>query len=230
MIIIGEKAYLKSYDPKMDQGSNVQSEISKLVKMQNDDKNNTKVQRKENKNTNNDIYKNIKNKASILNKDQRNIQEKISLIQIQEQKVGDMENILKQVRSTYIQAIENGKQEETKQKIKIKKILREVDELNDDYESEKEYIKGDESILSVVDEALNKINYIKNKLAQYKSRLLSLESEVDRNKRDIESTEKSIESYKESEEYISEKIILNPLDFIFIEGSIDSGIIINILI
>lgn len=230
MIIIGEKAYLKSYDPKMDQGSNMQSEISKLVKMQNDDKNNTKIQRKENKNTNNDIYKNIKNKASILNKDQRNIQEKISLIQVQEQKVGDMENTLKQVKSTYLQAIQNGKQEETKQKIKIKKVLKEVDDLNNEYESEQGYIRGDENILNVVNEALKKINYIKNKLSQYKAKLLSLESEVDRNEREISSTEKSIEISIESEEYINERIIINPLDFIFIEGSIDSGMIINILI
>ena len=47
------------------------------------------------KSKNQDIYKTIRKKASIINSDQRNIQDKISLIQAQEQKISQIENTLK---------------------------------------------------------------------------------------------------------------------------------------
>lgn len=232
MIIIGERAYLKNYDAKVDQEANFQSEVGKLVTIQNEEISNKKIKRKENKNTNNDIYKNIKNKASILNKDHRNIQDEISLIQAQEQKVDEMENILNQVKSTYIQAIENGKQEETNQKIKIRKILKEVNDLDNEYEEKNnyEYVSGDKNILSTVDDALRRINDIKNKLMQYKAKLISLENNVNKSKKEVEAAEKNIQQVLSSGQCINEKIILNPLDFIFVEGSIETGIIINILV
>ena len=67
------------------------------------------------KSKNQDIYKTIRKKASIINSDQRNIQDKISLIQAQEQKISQIENTLKYARKEYEQAIKSEKKEEVKQ-------------------------------------------------------------------------------------------------------------------
>ena len=142
MIVTGEKAYLKSYDSKLHNDTTKQNEINNLVQIENQRIQDNKVTRKERKNSNNYIYKNIRNKA----------------------------------------------------------------------------------------QTLNKINDIKGKLAQYKSKLIELESQINRKKHDVECREKLMESYVEVEESINENIIINPLDFISIEGDINTGILVNILI
>lgn len=230
MIIIGEKAYLKSYDSKMNNELNAQYEIGKQINVQKEENNKNKVTRKESKISNNDMYKNIRNKANILNQDHRDLQEKISMIQSQEQEVQNIENTLKQVKSNYIQAIENGKQEEIKQKVKIKKIQKEADNLQQEYISEGKYLKDDSKILDTINESLKKINDIKSKLAKYKSKLISLENDIDKNKKEVENKSSFIQDHISKDEYINENIIINPLDFIFIENEKNGGIIINILI
>ena len=230
MIIIGEKAYLKSYDSKLNSDVNVQSEIGKQIQVQKAETNKTKVTRKESKNANNDIYRNIRTKANILNQDHRDIQEKVSLIQTQEQEVQNMEKILKQVKSNYIEAIENGKQEEIREKVKIRKIQKEVENLTREYIVENEYIKDDSKVLDEIDESLKKINDIKNKLTRYKAKLISLENSVSKNKQEVLHTSNRVEEYISSGEAINEKIIINPLDFIFIDTDKNGGIIINIYV
>ena len=227
MIIVGEKAYLKEYDPKLNNDNlSRQIEIHNAKNIEKQEIKATKVNRKESKTSNNNIYKNIKDKAQILRQDQRDIQDKISAIQIQEQKVSEMENTLKQVRKSYEQAIKEGKQEEAKQKIKIKTVEKEVDNLN---KEKKEYVQDDKKILNTVDNALKKINDIKSKLAQYKNKLISLESNVNKNKEEAKHQENIIENYMHSEESINEKMFINPTDFVFIEGDMNIGITINIL-
>ena len=81
------------------------------------------------KSKNQDIYKTIRKKASIINSDQRNIQDKISLIQAQEQKISQIENTLKYARKEYEQAIKSEKKEEVKQKIKIRQLSNKIDNL-----------------------------------------------------------------------------------------------------
>ena len=66
------------------------------------------------KSKNQDIYKTIRKKASIINSDQRNIQDKISLIQAQEQKISQIENTLKYARKEYEQAIKSEKKNKNK--------------------------------------------------------------------------------------------------------------------
>ncbi len=230
MIIIGEKAYLKSYDSKLfNDTTNRQIEFGNSIQIEKQDLKVSKVNRKEGKSSNNYIYKNIKDKAQILKGDQRDIQDKISTIHIQEQKVSEMENTLKQVRKTYQQAIEEGKQEEIKQKIKIRTIEKEVNSLDKEYREKEVYLQNDKKILNTVDDALRKISDIKVKLAQYRNRLMSLESDVNKNKKETEYQERMIEKYVGSEESINEKIVVDPLDFIFIEGDMNIGIMINIL-
>ena len=60
--------------------------------------------------------------------------------------------------------------------------------------------------------------------------MIELESQINRKKHDVECREKLMESYVEVEESINENIIINPLDFISIEGDINTGILVNILI
>lgn len=68
------------------------------------------------KSKNQDIYKTIRKKASIINSDQRNIQDKISLIQAQEQKISQIENTLKYARKRIEQAIKSEKKKKLNKK------------------------------------------------------------------------------------------------------------------
>lgn len=230
MIITGEKAFLKTYDKKINQEVNCENDVSKLINVQNEEIKNIKVNRKSSKTSNNDIYKNIKDKAAILKNDKRNIQEQVSFIQIQEQKVDNMEKKLTDLKLYYLQTMENGKQEEAKEKIKIRKIQKQVNQLSDEYESEIVELKDSEQILESLGECLKKINDIKGKLAQHKAKLLNLEHLINQNKTELECAESIVEKYGDSEDHISENTINNPLDFVFIQGDIAVGIIVDIMI
>ncbi|WP_018589215.1 hypothetical protein [Terrisporobacter glycolicus] len=230
MIITGEKVFLKTYDKKINQEVNCENDVSKLINVQNEEIKNIKVNRKSSKTSNNDIYKNIKDKAAILKNDKRNIQEKVSFIQIQEQKVDNMEKKLTDLKLYYLQTMENGKQEEAKEKIKIRKIQKQVNQLSDEYESEIVELKDSEQILESLGECLKKINDIKGKLAQHKAKLLNLEHLINQNKTELECAESIVEKYGDSEDHISENTINNPLDFVFIQGDIAVGIIVDIMI
>ncbi|MEW9080436.1 hypothetical protein [Terrisporobacter glycolicus] len=230
MIITGEKAFLKTYDKKINQEVNCENDVSKLINVQNEEIKNIKVNRKSSKTSNNDIYKNIKDKAAILKNDKRNIQEKVSFIQIKEQKVDNMEKKLTDLKLYYLQTMENGKQEEAKEKIKIRKIQKQVNQLSDEYESEIVELKDSEQILESLGECLKKINDIKGKLAQHKAKLLNLEHLINQNKTELECAESIVEKYGDSEDHISENTINNPLDFVFIQGDIAVGIIVDIMI
>lgn len=221
MIVIGEKAYLKTYDKKENKELDIDKNISKIVKSHDDEIKSTQVTRKESKTSNNDMYNNLKNKASILSKDKRYIQDKVSEIQIQQQKVENMEALLNQIKSYYLSTIRKGKQEEEKEKVKINKIQKEVDSLSNEYITE---VKASEDIIEAISVALSKINDIKSKLEQYKSKLMNLECLVEKSKRELDSEQKKVEIN------LDESIISNPLDFISVSGDFDTGIIIDIKI
>ena len=121
------------------------------------------------KSKNQDIYKTIRKKASIINSDQRNIQDKISLIQAQEQKISQIENTLKYARKEYEQAIKSEKKEEVKQKIKIRQLSNKIDNLKnqsqekqskiEEINNDKEiYLEDEEKIINRINELLEKIS------------------------------------------------------------------------
>ena len=226
MIIIGEKAYLKTHDKREIQDLDIDNKINKTIKAHNDEIKSTKVLRKESKTSNNDMYNNLKNKASILNRDKRHIQDKVSEIQIKQQKVENMEESLNQIKSYYLSSIRKAKQEEEKEKVKVKinKIKKEVDDLNSECITEVTELKESQDIIDAIGAALNKINDIKNKLEQYKSKLMNLECLVDKSKNELNLEEKKIETN------LDENIILNPLDFISISGDLNIGIVVDIII
>ena len=224
MIVIGEKAYLKAYEKKQTQELDTDNNINKIVKTENDQIQSTKVTRKESKTSNNDMYNNLKNKASILNRDKRGIQDKVSEVQTQQQKVENMEESLNQIKSYYLSTISKTKQDGEKEKVKINKIQKQVDALNNEYVTEVTELKELEDIMQAISVALNKINEIKNKLEQYKTKLISLENLVQKSKQELDLEQNKIETN------IDENIISNPLDFISISGDINTGIIIDIKI
>ncbi|HBI92563.1 MAG TPA: hypothetical protein DDY58_09060 [Terrisporobacter glycolicus] len=226
MIIIGEKAYLKTHDKREIQELDIDNKINKTIKAHNDEIKSTKVLRKESKTSNNDMYSNLKNKASILNRDKRHIQDKVSEIQIKQQKVENMEESLNQIKSYYLSSIRRAKQEEEKEKVKVKinKIKKEVDDLNSECITEATELKDSQDIIDAIGAALNKINDIKNKLEQYKSKLMNLECLVDKSKNELDLEQKKIETN------LDENIILNPLDFISISGDLNIGIVVDIII
>lgn len=226
MIIIGEKAYLKTHDKREIQELDIDNKINKTIKAHNDEIKSTKVLRKESKTSNNDMYNNLKNKASILNRDKRNIQDKVSEIQIKQQKVENMEESLNQIKSYYLSSIRKAKQGEEKEKVKVRinKIKKEVDDLNSECITEVTELKDSQDIIDAIGAALNKINDIKNKLEQYKSKLINLECLVEKSKNKLDLEEKKIEIN------LNENIISNPLDFISISGDLNTGIVVDIII
>lgn len=194
-----------------------------------------------NKKVNNDIYQVIRKKASIINSDQRGIQDKISIIQAQEQKIETIENILKQARNEYTQAIQNGKKEEIKQKIKVRQINKQIDDLKNQAKEkdqkqeevkykDRNYIQDENKLLEKVNQILKKINSTKSKLEQYKSELISLSQDIQTNKSKIDAQESEIRQCLDDSEYITNGIEINLTDYVDLRGNIATGIIINIYI
>ncbi|CEK33605.1 hypothetical protein UMC2_08551 [[Clostridium] sordellii] len=223
-MILGDKTYLRNFE------ISVQGDMLNLVRVEHQNKNNKKVKRKKGKNPGNNIYRDLKNKVSITNNKQKSIKEKLELVKAQEEKVHNMERTLNEVKSTYERAIKEGKQKQAKEKIKIKKILKETKNLTNEYNVVDHSLNDDQNMLSCIDEALKNIYNIKNKLSECKFKLLNIEKYVNRSKKDFESQEKFIKESIDSHECINEKILINPLDFIFVEGDLEVGVVINIFV
>ncbi|CEN25606.1 hypothetical protein [Paraclostridium sordellii] len=223
-MILGDKTYLRNFE------ISVQGDMLNLVRVEHQNKNNKKVKRKKGKNPGNNIYRDLKNKVSITNNKQKSIKEKLELVKAQEEKVHNMERTLNEVKFTYERAIKEGKQKQAKEKIKIKKILKETKNLTNEYNVVDHSLNDDQNMLSCIDEALKNIYNIKNKLSECKFKLLNIEKYVNRSKKDFESQENFIKESIDSHDCINEKILINPLDFIFVEGDLEVGVVINIFV
>lgn len=193
------------------------------------------------KSKNQDIYKTIRKKASIINSDQRNIQDKISLIQAQEQKISQIENTLKYARKEYEQAIKSEKKEEVKQKIKIRQLSNKIDnlknqsqekqskigEINNDKEN---YLEDEEKIINRINELLEKISNSKSQMSQYKAELIALSQQIERNKAKIKVQESELQKNLEDSDYIINNISISNYNYSNKNGNISTGIIIDIYI
>ncbi|WP_373600811.1 hypothetical protein [Paraclostridium bifermentans] len=222
-MVLVDRTYLRNYEIA------VQEDLNKNINVETQSKDSKKVKRKKGKNPDNNIYRDLKSKISIVNKSQKNIKEKLAQVQVHEDKVNEMEATLKEIQSAYQQAVKEGKQEQIKEKIKIKKILKETNDLGHEYNAEL-HSSHEECTIDTIGEALRNIQNIKYKLSEYKSKLLDIEKYVNRTKKEYETKEKIIKKHIESEEYINEKVLINPLDFIFVEGNLDIGVVINIFV
>lgn len=193
------------------------------------------------KNKNQDIYKTIRKKASIINSDQRNIQDKISLIQAQEQKISQIENTLKYARKEYEQAIKSEKKEEVKQKIKIRQLSNKIDNLKnqsqekqskiEEINNDKEiYLEDEEKIINRINELLEKISNSKSQMSQYKAELIALSQQIESNKAKIKVQESELQKNLEDSDYIINNVSISNYNYSNKNGNISTGIIIDIYI
>ena len=72
----------------------------------------------------------IKRKVNIMNYNQRELQNRISDIQVQEAKIDEMEKTLQNAKNIYSENIKNEKKESSNIKVKIKQLAKKEDELN----------------------------------------------------------------------------------------------------
>ena len=180
------------------------------------------------KSKNQDIYKTIRKKASIINSDQRNIQDKISLIQAQEQKISQIENTLKYARKEYEQAIKSEKKEEVKQKIKIRQLSNKIDNLKN--QSQEKHLEDEEKIINRINELLEKISNSKSQMSQYKAELIALSQQIESNKAKIKVQESELQKNLEDSDYIINNISISNYNYSNKNGNISTGIIIDIYI
>ena len=184
---------------------------------------NAKTYNKDNNSLNN-INK-IKRKVNIMNYNQRELQNRISDIQVQEAKIDEMEKTLQNAKNIYSENIKNEKKESLNIKVKIKQLAKKEDELN--FKSYEEINSKntdnkleDERIISIIEETLKKIEQVKNQIAIYKSKLMILEDSVD----------KALSKLSSNKDSIQKDFINEELGFISIENNIETGILINIAI
>ena len=184
---------------------------------------NAKTYNKDNNSLNN-INK-IKRKVNIMNYNQRELQNRISDIQVQEAKIDEMEKTLQNAKNIYSENIKNEKKESSNIKVKIKQLAKKEDEINlNSYEEIKSKNTDnkleDERTISIIEETLKKIDQVKNQIAIYKSKLMILEDSVD----------KAVSKLSSNKDSIQKDFINEELGFISIENNIETGILINIAI
>ena len=183
------------------------------------------INNNENDNNSSSTVTRIKRKASTMNYQQRQLQERISDIQVQEAKIDEMEKTLQNAKNIYSENIKNEKKESSNIKVKIKQLAKKEDELN--FKSYEEINSKntdnkleDERIISIIEETLKKIDQVKNQIAIYKSKLMILEDGVD----------KALSKLSSNKDSIQKDFINEELGFISIENNIETGILINIAI
>lgn len=220
---------------------NSSNNVNQYLNIKLEQENNKDLKTTITKSKNQDIYKTIRKKASIINSDQRNIQDKISLIQAQEQKISQIENTLKYARKEYEQAIKSEKKEEVKQKIKIRQLSNKIDnlknqsqekqskigEINNDKEN---YLEDEEKIINRINELLEKISNSKSQMSQYKAELIALSQQIESDKTKIKVQESELQKNLEDSDYIINNISISNYNYSNKNGNISTGIIIDIYI
>ena len=167
----------------------------------------------------------IKRKASTMNYQQRQLQERISDIQTQEAKIYEIEKALENAKYSYSENLKKEKKESSNIRVKINQLAKKEDELKNESSQEidkkvKNNQPEDEKVVSLIEDTLKKIEKVKSQIAAYKSKLMSLEHIV----------EQAVSKLESSKELIEKDFIKEDLDFISIEENINTGIIINIAI
>lgn len=220
---------------------NSSNNVNQYLNIKLEQENNKDSKTTSTKSKNQDIYITIRKKASIINSDQRNIQDKISLIQAQEQKISQIENTLKYARKEYEQAIKSEKKEEVKQKIKIRQLSNKIDNLKnqsqekqskiEEINNDKEiYLEDEEKIINRINELLEKISNSKSQMSQYKAELIALSQQIESDKAKIKVQESELQKNLEDSDYIINNISISNYNYSNKNGNISTGIIIDIYI
>ena len=220
---------------------NSSNNVNQYLNVKLEEENNKESKTTITKSKNQDVYQTIRKKASIISSDQRNIQDKISLIQAQEQKISQIENTLKYARKEYEQAIKSEKKEEVKQKIKIRQLSNKIDnlknqsqekqdkieEINNDKEN---YLEDEEKIIDRINELLEKISTSKSQMSQYKAELIALSQQIQSNEAKIKVQENELQKNLDDSNYIINNISISSYNYSNKNGNISTGIIIDVYI
>lgn len=228
---------IKDKVSQINSSNNVNQYLSIKLEQENNKDSKTTITKSKNQ----DIYKTIRKKASIINSDQRNIQDKISLIQAQEQKISQIENTLKYARKEYEQAIKSEKKEEVKQKIKIRQLSNKIDNLKNQSQEKQSkieeinnykenYLEDEEKIINRINELLEKISNSKSQMSQYKAELIALSQQIESDKAKIKVQESELQKNLEDSDYIINNISISNYNYSNKNGNISTGIIIDIYI
>lgn len=228
---------IKDKVSQINSSNNVNQYLSIKLEQENNKDSKTTITKSKNQ----DIYKTIRKKASIINSDQRNIQDKISLIQAQEQKISQIENTLKYARKEYEQAIKSEKKEEVKQKIKIRQLSNKIDNLKNQSQEKQSkieeinnykenYLEDEEKIINRINELLEKISNSKSQMSQYKVELIALSQQIESDKAKIKVQESELQKSLEDSDYIINNISIRNYNYSNKNGNISTGIIIDIYI
>lgn len=220
---------------------NSSNNVNQYLNVKLEEENNKESKTTITKSKNQDVYQTIRKKASIISSDQRNIQDKISLIQAQEQKISQIENTLKYARKEYEQAIKSEKKEEVKQKIKIRQLSNKIDNLKNQSQEKQDkieeitndkenYLEDEEKIIDRINELLEKISTSKSQMSQYKAELIALSQQIQSNEAKIKVQENELQKNLDDSNYIINNISISSYNYSNKNGNISTGIIIDVYI
>lgn len=221
----------------IDSSNIINQDLNIMLEEDNNKQTKTTITKKRNQG----IYQTIRTKASIISNDQRDIQDKISLIQDQEQRIIKIENTLEYTKNEYSQVILSGKKEEVKQKIKIRHLSRQINDIKNKSNekeiiiekinySKEEYLQDGEKIVNRINRVLDKINSVKGRISQYKSELIALSQEIERNKAKIRMQESELQMYLDDSDYIINGVSISQYDYTDLTENISTGMGIDIYI
>ena len=91
----------------------------------NNSKDNSKINKKSELNINSKISKEAITKSNVINSQQRSIQEQMSIIQAQENRVDKMQKTLEQVKYSYLESLKKQNKESIKEKLEIRYLRKE---------------------------------------------------------------------------------------------------------
>lgn len=220
---------------------NSSNNVNQYLNVKLEEENNKESKTTITKSKNQDVYQTIRKKASIISSDQRNIQDKISLIQAQEQKISQIEDTLKYARKEYEQAIKSEKKEEVKQKIKIRQLSNKIDNLKNQSQEKQDkieeitndkenYLEDEEKIIDRINELLEKISTSKSQMSQYKAELIALSQQIQSNEAKIKVQENELQKNLDDSNYIINNISISSYNYSNKNGNISTGIIIDVYI
>lgn len=202
--------------------------------------------KKEDKNSdiNINVYNNIRIQISTIDYQQRNIQEKISLIQAEELKINQIENSLRKAKEIYMESIKNKSKEESKYKNIIKDFVNQASNIEQwlegkNYKLNKEneynqtkqeyvYLNNEYKGIDDINNALREIANIKTKLTESKDKLVSLAQMIENVKVKIKNEENYIEDYIEVIKYTKEAVLINPSEHMKFQNNIINDMVLKI--
>jgi DNA repair exonuclease SbcCD ATPase subunit len=241
-MITNDKPDVKMYETKLSYYKDNKLDVE--YKKIDYEKNTTKDKSRD---TNVNLYNNIRIQVSSIDSQQRNIQDKISLIQFEQIKINQIESSLRKAKEVYMEAIKNENKNESEYKNIIKHFVKQVNNIQQELQDGKDkshkenknkqntlnYIYLDNDIteyqnIDIINNTLREIYNIKTKLSESKANLISLEQMIEGVKAKIKNKESYTEDYLDIIKYTKDVILTNPSKYMNFQNNIISDIVVDI--